>query len=80
MQENLQNNHQRYSVHWGCDTNNQCTRYIVIVYDKLGHKVIYMANTKKLQKEFDYIKKHYGKEDCVPCRQHGIPVDLTKYL
>jgi hypothetical protein len=80
LENNNQQNNKRFNVHWGCDERNQCTRYIVIVYDKFFQKVIYTANTSKLKKEFEYIKRFYGEENCCPPKQDGKPVDLRKYF
>ncbi len=82
---NLQNpqeedSNKRYVVKWGCDIKNQCTRYIVIVYDKFVGKVIYTANTGKLKRELDYVRGFYGEQNCIPPRQKGIPIDLRKYF
>jgi hypothetical protein len=44
-------------------------REVVVVYDKLSHRVVYVGSSKSRKDHYAHIQKFYGKENCDPPKE-----------
>lgn len=58
----------RYSIVWWVVISDS-SREILVIYDKLEHRIVYKGNSKSRKTHYDYIKSFYGEKNCDPPRQ-----------
>lgn len=58
----------RYSIGWWV-TQEEPHREILVVLDKLEHRIVYKSNSKSRKTSYDYLKSFYGEKNCDPPKQ-----------